>query len=170
MELAKAIAVPASFVSRMANGKKDVPFALCMPIERATNGEVTRADLRPEDYLQHWPELANTQPLSPPVAIETVAHVQAAIQHVEVVAVTAIREEATEALAQIGNIADAVMERLDADGKPWDGTERREEDLPWDSRTERRKLGAPIDRRVSAESVAQAKFKARQGAKQADGS
>lgn len=29
-----------------------------MPIERATHGAVTRPDLRPDDYLIHWPELA----------------------------------------------------------------------------------------------------------------
>jgi len=29
-------------------------------IERATNGQVTRRDLRPHDWMQIWPELAET--------------------------------------------------------------------------------------------------------------
>lgn len=31
---------------------------LCVQIERATNGQVTRADLRPDDYWLIWPDLA----------------------------------------------------------------------------------------------------------------
>jgi DNA-binding transcriptional regulator YdaS (Cro superfamily) len=30
----------------------------CMAIERATNGLVTRRDLRPDDWQQIWPDLA----------------------------------------------------------------------------------------------------------------
>ncbi len=30
----------------------------CMAIERATNGLVTRRDLRPDDWWQIWPDLA----------------------------------------------------------------------------------------------------------------
>lgn len=36
-----------------------------MPIERATEGAVTRRDLRPDDYHIHWPELACVQPAAP---------------------------------------------------------------------------------------------------------
>lgn len=43
----------------MISGEKKVPLAQCMPIERATNGEVTRRDLMPDTYLSHWPELAD---------------------------------------------------------------------------------------------------------------
>jgi hypothetical protein len=32
----------------------------CVRIERATKGEVRRCDLRPDDYLEMWPELANS--------------------------------------------------------------------------------------------------------------
>lgn len=38
-----------------------------MPIERATQGAVTRRDLRSDDYLIHWPELATPLSLTPPV-------------------------------------------------------------------------------------------------------
>lgn len=32
---------------------------LCVSIERATNGAVTRRDLRPDDWARIWPELAD---------------------------------------------------------------------------------------------------------------
>lgn len=35
--------------------------ANCVAIERATNGLVTRRDLRPDDWQDIWPELASTQ-------------------------------------------------------------------------------------------------------------
>lgn len=31
----------------------------CIAIERATKGAVTRRDLRPDDWHEYWPELAN---------------------------------------------------------------------------------------------------------------
>lgn len=46
-------------VSAIGNWKtRGVPLENCMPIERATGGLVTRRDLRPGDWLEHWPELA----------------------------------------------------------------------------------------------------------------
>lgn len=36
--------------------------------------------------------------------------------------------------------------------------EQRQDEAPWDGKTERRKLDAPIDRRVSPESMAHANF------------
>lgn len=57
----------------MISGEKKVPLAQCMPIERATNGEVTRRDLMPDTYLIHWPELAQTQQTPAPAAPEVVA-------------------------------------------------------------------------------------------------
>ncbi len=39
-----------------------------MPIERATNGAVTRRDLRPDDWHEIWPELATTNPSTEPAA------------------------------------------------------------------------------------------------------
>ena len=35
-----------------------VPAEYCADIERATNGAVTRQDLRPDDYWRIWPDLA----------------------------------------------------------------------------------------------------------------
>lgn len=34
-----------------------VPIEYCVSIEKATNGQVTRKDLRPDDWQQIWPEL-----------------------------------------------------------------------------------------------------------------
>lgn len=40
---------------------RGVPIERCVPIERATNGAVTRKHLRPDDWHEIWPELANPQ-------------------------------------------------------------------------------------------------------------
>lgn len=34
---------------------------VCLAIERATGGQVTRQDLRPDDYWLIWPDLAAPQ-------------------------------------------------------------------------------------------------------------
>ena len=123
---------------------RGVPFEQCMPIERATLGVVTRRMLRPDDWQIHWPELAQVQSGTVYAATEAVAEAQAAIKHVEAVAV-----------AEIKHVADEILK----DGEPWDGTtDRRTAEQPWDGITERRKLNSPIDRRVSPESVARAAF------------
>lgn len=54
---------------------------VCVSIERETHGQVTRKDLRPDDWQDIWPELAiSEQKQSPalahqaPVAINSEAH------------------------------------------------------------------------------------------------
>ncbi len=39
---------------------RGVPVQRCVVIERLTQGAVTRRDLRPHDWQQIWPELAET--------------------------------------------------------------------------------------------------------------
>jgi DNA-binding transcriptional regulator YdaS (Cro superfamily) len=39
-----------------------VPVKYCPGIERITQGEVTRRDLRPDDWQDIWPELAASTP------------------------------------------------------------------------------------------------------------
>jgi len=56
--LAKTIGAHAPDVSRWADGSRPVPTDKCTPIEQATNGQVTRKDLRPNDWESIWPELA----------------------------------------------------------------------------------------------------------------
>lgn len=56
--LAEKINAHAPDVSSWASGRRPVPPARCAVIEAATNGAVTRKELRPHDYAQIWPELA----------------------------------------------------------------------------------------------------------------
>lgn len=50
---------------------------LCVRIERATDGRVTRRDLRPDDWARIWPELLTAEhpapePVTTPGALEEV--------------------------------------------------------------------------------------------------
>ena len=56
-ELARLINVDADFVRQWRNGTKQVPGRYCTAIEIATNQRVGRAQLRPDDYWQIWPDL-----------------------------------------------------------------------------------------------------------------
>jgi DNA-binding transcriptional regulator YdaS (Cro superfamily) len=56
--LAKAAAIPASFLSQILSGSRPVPPAFAVAIEVATEGQVTRPELRPDDWRAIWPELA----------------------------------------------------------------------------------------------------------------
>jgi len=40
--------------------KRDIPPKRCVQIEQATNGKITRKDLRPDDWYLFWPELAES--------------------------------------------------------------------------------------------------------------
>ncbi|WP_404999742.1 transcriptional regulator, partial [Escherichia coli] len=42
--------------------------SLCVLIERASNGEVTRQQLRPFDWMNIWPELEDTKMLTQPLS------------------------------------------------------------------------------------------------------
>lgn len=56
--LGREIGVSPVLISQWANGDRPVPPKHCVAIERATNGAVTRRDLRPDDWHLIWPELA----------------------------------------------------------------------------------------------------------------
>jgi DNA-binding transcriptional regulator YdaS (Cro superfamily) len=60
-ELARAIGVPAILVSQWSLGQRPVPIARCKAIESATDGAVTCKDLRPDDWHEIWPELADLE-------------------------------------------------------------------------------------------------------------
>lgn len=71
-KLAKAIGVPPSFVSNMANGVKPVPVERCRQIEQFTQGAVTCEEMRPDliadfEYMRKRvaPEFAGTAVLLP---------------------------------------------------------------------------------------------------------
>lgn len=47
--------------ARLGNWRvRGVPVEHCLAIERATVGQVTRKDLRPDDWQCIWPELATS--------------------------------------------------------------------------------------------------------------
>lgn len=55
-KLAAAIGQSSQTVSNWRD--RGVPVVHCAAIEQATNGAVTRRDLRPDDWHRIWPELA----------------------------------------------------------------------------------------------------------------
>ncbi len=56
-QLIKNAAISNQFLYQISIGLRPVPVAKCVAIEKATNGEVTRKDLRPNDWHLIWPEL-----------------------------------------------------------------------------------------------------------------
>ncbi len=55
---ARNIKAHAPDVLRWANGQRVPPVVWCVKIEAETGGRVSRRDLRPDDFVQIWPELA----------------------------------------------------------------------------------------------------------------
>ena len=60
LAIALAVGIKPPVVSDWVKGKKGIPLERCTAIERATGGAVTRKDLRPNDWQDHWPELAQS--------------------------------------------------------------------------------------------------------------
>lgn len=56
--LAERSGLSAAFLSQIANGVRPAPADRCTAIEKATDGVVGRKDLRPTDWRDIWPELA----------------------------------------------------------------------------------------------------------------
>lgn len=52
------IGVPLPSISNWRHKKRPVPIDKALLIEAATNGLVTRKELRPNDWQKFWPELA----------------------------------------------------------------------------------------------------------------
>ncbi len=57
-KLASMVGVSAPTMYEWKTSARPVPIARCLSIEQATKGEVTRRDLRPNDWQHIWPELA----------------------------------------------------------------------------------------------------------------
>lgn len=67
VDLARALGVTPGAVNQWVSSGS-VAIERCVPIERASGGLVTRRDLRPNDWADIWPELAEKtakQPSSP---------------------------------------------------------------------------------------------------------
>ena len=56
--LAAQLDVSPSFLSQMASGASSVSAARAALIEQHTNGQVTRQELRPNDFHLIWPDLS----------------------------------------------------------------------------------------------------------------
>ncbi|WP_213308249.1 transcriptional regulator [Paraburkholderia sacchari] len=54
---AELLGVTQGLVYQWLAGRRPVAAERCVAIERATNGAVTRKDLRPDDWRDIWPEL-----------------------------------------------------------------------------------------------------------------
>gem|GEM_PF-495548 len=71
-KLARALGLPQSLPSAWASAndssRRPVPINHCLAIERATNGQVTRADLRPHDWQDIWPDIA-ADATTPPATV-----------------------------------------------------------------------------------------------------
>lgn len=72
-ELARMLKVAPPTVHEWKVGRRPVPAARCVDIERVTHGAVTRQQLRPNDWANYWPELAQAPAHSAQAATETVA-------------------------------------------------------------------------------------------------
>ena len=55
--LAKTLGVSPGMIYQWQNGIRPISIGRCPAIEKATNGLVTRRDLRPDDWSLIWPEL-----------------------------------------------------------------------------------------------------------------
>ena len=134
LSLASAIGVPPTLISQWSTTRVP-PFERCIPIERATDGQVTRRDLRPDDWQEMWPELAQAQADHAPAATELIAVAMAAIDAVLHRAEDRIDElkkdaqvelklTSVEVRGEIEKDAHDTIERLAAP-KPWSGIDRR---------------------------------------------
>lgn len=56
-KLAKLLDVSPSIVHAWATCGRPVPIIRCVEIEELTGGQVTRKQLRPDDWHQIWPDL-----------------------------------------------------------------------------------------------------------------
>jgi len=55
--MAKHLSVTPAAVNQWVKGARPVPARHCPSIESLANGNVTRQDLRPGDWMKFWPEL-----------------------------------------------------------------------------------------------------------------
>jgi DNA-binding transcriptional regulator YdaS (Cro superfamily) len=73
--LSDALNVTPATVNQWVSGARPIPVERCPAIEMATEGEVTRRDLRPTDWWMIWPELV-TDDFPAPVAVDPENHLK----------------------------------------------------------------------------------------------
>lgn len=62
-KFAQRLCISSVYLQQLAarlDGRRPSP-GLCRRIERETDGAVTLAELRPEDWMEIWPEIAESQ-------------------------------------------------------------------------------------------------------------
>lgn len=59
-DLARSVGVSPALLHQWIEGIRPVAIRHCLAIERATDSQVTRKDLRPDDWQNIWPELASS--------------------------------------------------------------------------------------------------------------
>jgi DNA-binding transcriptional regulator YdaS (Cro superfamily) len=64
-DFAKSIEVSPGMLNQWLSGHRPIAPAKCVLIEQHTGGQVTRKELRPDDWKQLWPELAADDGTSP---------------------------------------------------------------------------------------------------------
>ncbi len=60
-EMAALLGVRQPTLQAWLSKKRPIPVKRCVQIEQATGGQVTRRDLRPDDWHEIWPELKDGQ-------------------------------------------------------------------------------------------------------------
>lgn len=68
-EFAKRLGVSQGLVWQWMNGRTRVTPEKAAEIERKTKGEVTRRELRPDDWWLVWPELVTERHPGPPSSV-----------------------------------------------------------------------------------------------------
>lgn len=59
--LARLLGVQPETVNQWVTLKRPIPPERCVAIESATDGAITRRDLRPDDWQRIWPELSQQE-------------------------------------------------------------------------------------------------------------
>lgn len=98
---------------------REVPPKQCVRIEQLTKGAVSRRDLRPNDWAEYWPELAQAPASPAQEATETVA-----VMPVNTPATAALRAGAVRRLAKRrADEAAAERDRRAKGGPPFQGVD-----------------------------------------------
>lgn len=56
-KLAGSLGIPPAYLSQMSSGYRAISPMHCVAIEKATEGQVTRQEMRPDDWHLIWPEI-----------------------------------------------------------------------------------------------------------------
>lgn len=59
---ASACGTSVGYLRKAVSSRQLLSAATCVAVERESNGEVVRKDLRPDDWQDIWPELASSRP------------------------------------------------------------------------------------------------------------